>query len=192
MCLIIVEGKGDKNFVNTYIKFLESKGELQKNSKFKISSADSKNNIKSISEIEKHKKNLKIIFDADDDIEQAKENIQKQLKEIAKENNIDENSLLQAKIFLFPNNKDTGNLETLIENIAREKCILECFEQYKKCIEKLQEKNKNIKLPARKSKVFAYLESFGFKNGDKNFKFNEDIFDLDSEYLSPLKDFLLK
>lgn len=183
MCLIIVEGNTDKEFIKLYIEFLGL-------GKFDINSSDGKDNLKEVKKIISHKKNLKIIFDADDDIEQAKKNIQKQLKEIAQENNIDENSLLQAKIFLFPNNKDTGNLENLVEKIAKEKCILECFEQYKKCIEKLQDKNKNIKLPAKKSKVFAYLESFGFKNGDENFKFNEDIFDLNSEYLEPLKNFL--
>lgn len=183
MCLIIVEGKTDKEFIELYIEFLGL-------GKFDINSSDGKDNLKKVKKIISHKKDLKIIFDAGDDIEQAKKDIQERLKKIAEENDIDENSLLQAKIFLFPNNKDNGDLEKLLENIAREKCILECFEQYKKCIEKLQEKNKNIKLPAKKSKVFAYLESFGFKNDDENFKFNEDIFDLNSEYLEPLKNFL--
>ncbi len=91
----------------------------------------------------------------------------------------------------MPNNKDSGNLETLLENVAREKCILKCFDNYKECMQKLKDNNQNICLPATKSKTYAYFHSFGFKNGIKDFKINGDMIDCESEYLQPLKNFLL-
>ena len=78
-----------------------------------------------------------------------------------------------------------------IENIAKEKCVLQCFDNYMECLKTLQEKNKDIKLPAKKSKVYAYNHSFGYKNGDENYKIDNKYFDLESEYLEPLKSFLL-
>ena len=192
--LIIVEGICDRFLLDAYIKYL-------KINKFTIFETEGKDKLKNkLNEKEKTDKNkeenlrkridkaldedeaIKIIFDADKSIEDSLQNIKGQLG----------NELfLKCKVFLMPNNKDNGNLETLLENIAREKCILKCFDNYKRCIQKIKDKNQNIYLPAKKSKVFAYLESFGFKNGVNNFKINESIIDFENEYLQPLKDFLL-
>ena len=80
----------------------------------------------------------------------------------------------------------------MIENIAKHKEILSCFEQYIKCIENIKNHNKNILLPPKKSKVFAYMSSFGFKNGIdyKDFNFSRYV-DFEDDYLKPLKEFLL-
>lgn len=177
--LILVEGPNDEKFIKDYLEYLGLRN------KFEVKYTDGKKNLRSYKKDVEKNDDIRIIFDAGKCLQKVKDSIKEELGD---------NLFDKCEIFLIPNNKDIGDLEILIENIAKEKCILECFEQYKKCIEKLQNKNENIKLPAKKSKAFAYLESFGFKNknGDENFKFNEDIFDLDSEYLSPLKDFLLK
>ncbi len=174
--IILVEGRHDKHFLQNYLKHLGIDN-------VEIQHTDGKDNL------ENYKKNIikndsiKIIFDADDDLELAKENIKNQLgKEFFD----------KCEFFLIPNNKDKGNLETLIENIAKEECVLKCFDHYTECLKTLQEKNQNIKLPAKKSKVYAYNHSFGYNNGDKNYKIDNTYFDLDNEYLTPLKEFLLK
>ena len=181
--LIVVEGHTDKDFIELYCKYLEIKIESEQ-----ICQTDGKDNIKSVKE-KIHKalsrdERVLIVFDADEDAQKSLKNIKEQLVSL---NSSWEN---RCKIFLMPNNKDTGNLETLLEHIAKEKCILKCFDNYSSCIAGLQSKNSNIKLPAKKSKVFAYLSSFGFKNGNKKFKLDKNILDLQNPYLNTLKDFL--
>lgn len=183
--LIIVEGHTDKDFIELYCKYLEVEIKSEQ-----ICQTDGKDNIKNVKE--KIHKALKvgervlIIFDADEDVQKSLKNIQSQL------NLLDYSWGNRCEIFLMPNNKDAGNLETLLEHIAKEKCILKCFDNYTSCIVGLQSKNPNIKLPNKKAKVFAYLSSFGFKNGDKNFKMDDNILNLQSPYLDNLKDFLTK
>lgn len=180
--LIIVERHTDKDFIELYCKYLES--EIKS---VQICQTDGKDNIKNVKE-KIHKalnmsERVLIIFDADDDIQKSLENIQNQLV------SLNYSWKNQCEIFLMPNNKDAGNLETLLENIAKEKCILKCFDNYIECIAKLCDKNSTIRLPNKKAKVFAYLSSFGFKNGDKNFKMDDSILNLQSPYLNNLKDF---
>ena len=185
--LIIVEGHTDKDFIELYCRYLEVEIEPKQ-----ICQTDGKDNIKSVKE-KIHKalnmgKRVLIIFDADDDMQKSLKNIQTQLVSL---NSSWKN---QCEIFLTPNNKNAGNLETLLENTAKEKCILKCFDNYIECIAKLRDKNSAIRLPNKKAKVFAYLSSFGFKNGSekekKEFKLNENILDLQSPYLDNLKGFL--
>lgn len=180
--LILVEGISDKSFIEAYLESLYSCKTTE--NAIEIIATNGKDNLKSFkSKINKNK--TKIIFDADADIKGSMSNIVKQLKDM--DNNFSSN----CEIFLMPNNKDSGNLETLLENVAREKCILKCFDNYKECMQKLKDNNQNICLPAKKSKTYAYFHSFGFKNGIKDFKINGDMIDCESEYLQPLKNFLL-
>uniref|UniRef100_UPI00261AE20E DUF3226 domain-containing protein n=1 Tax=uncultured Brachyspira sp. TaxID=221953 RepID=UPI00261AE20E len=123
-----------------------------------------------------------IIFDADKDFNKSKYNIKKRLKKF---NIKDEN------IFLLPNNKDTGCLETILINIAVRKEIIKCFDEYANCISSLD----NIKIPIYKSKVFAYLEAIKKYNKDdikeenRNYM-DKDIWDIENIYLNELKSFL--
>lgn len=178
---IFVEGLNDEQFLKDYLNYLQIND-------FKITQVGGNTKLKYNKDIKKYKddieevENVKIIFDADNDLEEARKNIKEQLG----------NELFnKCEIFLIPNNKDKGNLETLIEDIAKEKCILKCFDGYVECLIKLQEKNPNIQKPIKKSKVYAYNHSFGFKNGSKNYKIDNKYFNLESEYLNPLKEFLL-
>lgn len=154
---ILVEGHTDKDFLKLYCKFLKIE-------KARIDVVVGKDNLKNREELvvrddEKHL----IIFDADKDYNASKANIENQINQmnIPKEN---------YEIFLLPNNKDNGNLETLIEKISRHKEVLNCFEGYEECISKLG--INDIKLPSKKDKVFAYMQSFGFKNSVKPKKFD--------------------
>lgn len=181
-CLIFVEGNTDKDFIECYLNFLGI------NNRYKVIDSEGKDKLKTSKLDMAIPKSIKIIFDADNNLKDSKENIEKQLEDIEKETKKEIKS--KCEIFLFPNNQDKGNLETLIENIAKEQCILKCFDNYQECISKLN--NINIKLPPKKTKVFAYLNCFGLKNGVQEFKLNDDILNLNSSYITPLKDFLLK
>lgn len=170
---ILVEGHTDKDFLELYCKHL--------NIDVRIDIVNGKDNLKK--RLNLVKENYLIVFDADDDYDNSKSNIENQISQmnIPKEN---------YDIFLLPNDKDNGNLETLIEKIAFYKEVLNCFEGYKKCITGLG--NDNIKLPPKKSKVFAYMQSFGFKNTINPKKFDLSPYvDFEDKYLEPLKNFLL-
>ena len=172
---ILVEGHTDKDFLELYCKYL--------NIEVRIDVVDGKDNLINRVNLVKANKNYLIIFDADNDYNNSKDNIENQINQM---NISNEN----YDIFLLPNNKDNGNLETLIEKIACHKEVLNCFESYEKCITILG--NDNIKLPPKKSKVFAYMQSFGFKNTIKPKEFDLSLYvDFENKYLEDLKDFLL-
>lgn len=172
---ILVEGHNDKDFLELYCKYL--------NIDVRIDIMDGKNNLINKPNLIRNDEKHLIIFDADDNYNNSKANIENQISQmnIPKEN---------YNIFLLPNDKDSGNLETLIEKIALYKDVLNCFECYKKCITGLG--NDKIKLPPKKSKVFAYIQSFGFKNTIKAKEFDLSPYvNFKDKYLEPLKDFLL-
>ncbi len=145
--LIFVEGPSDKVFLEVYLYFLE---DLPiKN--FKVQNIKGKDNLsKRLLEIEKYDKTL-IIFDADKDYESNKKEI---LKVVSKT----KQTISEEQIFLFPNNQDDGDLETLLLEIAKHDEFLKCFEGYLECI-KSKEHYKPIR-NIRKNKLYAYLELF--------------------------------
>ncbi|ACN84329.1 DUF3226 domain-containing protein [Brachyspira hyodysenteriae] len=177
MVKILVEGYTDKYFIELYLKYLNI-------SKCKVEQVAGKDNLfKYKIEIQRSNDNYFIIFDADDNLDKSKNNIINQLE-------VDESFF--DKIFLFPNNKDTGNLETLIEKIAIHKEVLQCYENYESCIDYLiNNKIPDLKHPSKKSKVFAYMSGFGFKNpiDAKSFDLTPYV-DFDNIYLNDLKKFL--
>lgn len=148
--LIFVEGPSDKVFLEVYLYFLE---DLPiKN--FKVQSIKGKDNLsKRLLEIEKYDKTL-IIFDADKDYESNKKEI---LKVVSKT----KQTISEEQIFLFPNNQDDGDLETLLLEIAKHDEFLKCFEGYLECI-KSKEHYKPIR-NIRKNKLYAYLEELGLE-----------------------------
>ena len=182
--LILVEGIADECFLKDYI--IHYYNNTNKNIEIK------RNNGKNFNETlildikkyidDNHK--LIVIFDADNDIQNSIDNIK---------NNLTNHNVNDEDIFLFPNNKDNGNLENILINIAVRKEIMNCFDNYIKCIESLE----NTNTPINKSKVYAYLESIkGYdkkkikeENRDYN---NNKIWNIDSDYLIPLKNFLDK
>ncbi|EJB85778.1 DUF3226 domain-containing protein [Helicobacter pylori] len=188
--LIFAEGPSDKVFLEVYLYFLE---DLPiKN--FKVQNIKGKDNLsKRLLEIEKYDKTL-IIFDADKDYESNKKEI---LKVVSKT----KQTISEEQIFLFPNNQDDGDLETLLSEIAKHTKILKCFEGYLECI-KNKEHYKPIK-NIRKSKWYAYLEALGLENLDifddkgkikeehqEEYEKLKEAIDFNSKSLIPLKDFL--
>ncbi|WP_120812502.1 DUF3226 domain-containing protein [Helicobacter pylori] len=205
--LIFVEGPSDKVFLEVYLYFLEDIP--IKN--FKVQNIKGKDNLsKRLLEIEKYDKTL-IIFDADKDYESNKKEI---LKVVSKT----KQTISEEQIFLFPNNQDDGDLETLLLEIAKHDEFLKCFEGYLECI-----KNKEHYKPIRnirKNMLYAYLEVFELQKffqykWDTNNKKNEEniiiddkgkikeehqeeyeklkeVIDFKSKSLIPLKNFLEK
>ncbi|MCQ2853925.1 hypothetical protein JT054_00835 [Helicobacter pylori] len=154
--LIFVEGPSDKIFLEVYLYFLEDFP--IKN--FKVKDVTGKDNLsKRLLETEKYAKTL-IIFDADKNYESNKKEILSKTQQ----------KITEEQIFLFPNNQDDGDLETLLLEIAKHDDFLKCFEVYLECI-KSKEHYKPIK-NIRKNMLYAYLEVFGL---EKFFQYERDI-----------------
>lgn len=191
MNFIVVEGKSDKEFLEQYIqcknpdfvyKIIENDGNQLKDSVLsQIQKAlDSANKVY-------------IVFDSDSNYVQTLQGIKERLNtKILQEiqNNIE--------IFLFPNNKDDGELETLLSYIipAESQEMIKCFDKYVECIKFKFPKIENIN---KKSKMYAYREVSGLEKKVKQMKNksslnNQDLFkayfDFDSSYLQPLYEFL--
>ncbi|EAL3619342.1 hypothetical protein BB968_09410, partial [Campylobacter coli] len=101
MIKIYVEGKSDKIFLDLLYKNLKiDEFETIPIGGNNLSSSDLKSIKEDISDMRIEK--ICIIFDADDDYQKTKENLQQQLKNLQNE---------KIKIFLFPNNKDNKEIE---------------------------------------------------------------------------------
>lgn len=146
---------------------------------------------------DRNDKNL-IIFDTDrSDVHggcsKRKEYLTNELKDIGIENNFD--------IFLFPNHSDDGESEDLFEKIInkKHKSLLHCFDNYLSCIKQLPKINIDYNYPNQKTKMYAYISSIVDKvsfedlKNKKSWQFdNAEYWDLDSEELKPLINFLKK
>ncbi|EMH10614.1 hypothetical protein KVD24_01780 [Helicobacter pylori] len=183
--LIFVEGPSDKVFLEVYLLYLYFQERFPiKN--FKVQNVDGKDNLsKRLLEIEKYDKTL-IIFDADIKEENQErdagfDNKLKHIRKNFKEKGID---FPKEQIFLFPNNQDDGDLETLLLEIAKHDEFLKCFEGYLECI-KSKEHHEPIK-DIRKNMLYAYLEALGLEKffqykWDTNNKKNEEKIIIDDK-----------
>ena len=183
--LILVEGKHDKHFVDSMIELW-----FDHSPNFKIQILQGKQfkpEHRQIIEdqIEKGCRVVLIMLDADKNFAETKENIES-FQDIL------ETSChgLQPHSYIFPNNKDNGNLETLLENIAnpQHQQIFECFEQYENCLKK---KNENYHTPNQKAKIYAYLEAQGLtiKENKRDYT-DENFWNLEHDDLQNLRIFL--
>ncbi len=172
--LIFVEGPSDEVFLEVYLYFL---GNFPiKN--FKVRSINGKDNLSNrLNEIEQYAKTL-IIFDADKDYESNKKEILSKTQQ----------KITEEQIFLFPNNQDDGDLETLLLEIAKHKEIIQCFKRYLKCIEckcieckciEIKEHHGLIK-NIRKNMLYAYLEVFELQ---KFFQYKWDASNKNEKYI---------
>ena len=194
---IFVEGDADIKFLSDYINSIIPEFKIEKEVIIKtdgwcgIYKEDNKE------ELSRNTNNAGInlvIFDADDDFEQRKKELE----------NWGESKNLSFEIFLFPNNKDKGTLEDLLENIIVDKNqpIFDCWNDYENCLrnKKIEGRKKPLTVPAKKTKIYGYLEALlektdaekkKIKESNRDYK-NKEHWNLDADYLNPLKDFLLK
>ena len=130
-----------------------------------------------------------IIFDADSlGNNGGYETRKKDIEEALGENNA------QAELFLFPNNEEDGDFETLLEHlIQKEKHaqMLDCYADYETCL------GNDYVHPNLKGKNFTYISAMRMSsskrrklgNGEWMFD-NAEYWSLESDYLKPLKEFL--
>lgn len=103
-------------------------------------------------------------------------------------------------IFVLPNNQDSGTIEDLLENVINKKHsqIFECWNEFENCLSK---NDKSFTIPAKKSKIYSYLECLhGITNKEKDkckdpfrdFK-DENLWEIrnvENPYILKLKEFL--
>ncbi|WP_314709626.1 DUF3226 domain-containing protein [Prevotella denticola] len=130
-----------------------------------------------------------IIFDADSlGNNGGYETRKKEIEEVLGENNA------QAELFLFPNNEEDDDFETLLEHlIQKEKHtqMLDCYADYETCL------GNDYVHPNLKGKIFTYISAMKMSsskrrklgNGEWMFD-NAEYWSLESDYLKPLKAFL--
>jgi hypothetical protein len=152
MRVLLVEGITDVNLIryiytqmsedNCFDDF-EPKGRAKpkivtfeniKNDSLKIINLNGENNLEKalidiLKPMERKIKSIGILTDADKDFEKSK----KEVNEAIEKSEIDEDKFI---CFLTPNNKDLGNLETLLLSTLDKEFIpqLQCFKQYKECL----------------------------------------------------------
>lgn len=136
-----------------------------------------------------------VIFDADEDTEARRSELLVIKEEFG----------VEFELFLLPNDKDAGALEDLLENILNpnNQPVMDCWQTYEEKLREVRIPSKTpptLTIPAKKTKIYAYLETLLgksrsqkklIKDANRNYK-NTQHWNLDAEYLEPLKEFLQK
>jgi len=106
--------------------------------------------------------------------------------------------------FIYPNNRDDGEVEVLMESAARRdlhSVFFDCFEDYEKCVSGVKDEQGQplYNTPNLKGKLHTYMNAqklssrLRTKLGSGDWLFNEkEYWDLDVEALQPLKDFFAR
>jgi hypothetical protein len=193
---IYVEGIADVAFIKQYIHHLTGLVVDERN----ILSLDGWTNLKGLTWQQRMRTNTAndirniVIIDADNDIDVRRKDI------------LDwkQKNSLEFELFLLPNDKDNGALEDLLERIINpnNKPIFDCWEDYEKALVKLDIPGRTpppLTTPAKKTKIYGYLEALLGPTKDekelikeRNRKYDNKMhWNLDAEYLEPLKEFLI-
>ena len=199
LCIETSENRDKKTSEEQFFEAILSKWEMGES--FKICCVSGKSNLVSAlpNIMKEHFKDAKeenyekiiICFDADE--KSKEENKTAIIEQICKYNENNNNNKIQKyKIFLLPDNecKNDGKkyeFENLLECIATNKDFFVCWKNFIKCLEK-----KEYKMPNQKKKMYSYIDTVNPKFANKrewDFK-NEKYWNLKSNSLEPLKDFL--
>lgn len=135
-----------------------------------------------------------VIFDADcpskgGGFNMRKCDVEKQMQDLS----------LHFDLFLWPNNRDDGDFETLLLKMINPKHqgILDCFQGFEKCVGGKDPTGTMYELPGLKAEMYTYIEIMKLsederkelKNGYYQFG-NPEYWNLDSADAMPLKAFL--
>ncbi len=126
-------------------------------------------------------KRIAVVLDADQDAQATLNEFEAEKKRL---------DLPVDRVFLVPDNRSPGSIETILEAMApeRHRRIHECFTQYREC---LKEISPEYVLPKPKARIFAYCEAVGNGPKERNRDFRVAAhWNLDAPALSPLKAFL--
>lgn len=206
--LILVEGVADQQFLIHYLQHLyglkfsatASQNEVYVAGPVKIQYTDGWEKIKETSfvhEIQKIMDNegkVLVIFDADLDVEARRKDL------------LDWRDAqgLAFDLFLFPNDKEPGALEDLLESIINpvNKPIFDSWKLFEDSLKSVdipwKEPTHRPTIPAKKTKIYAYIETLVGESKsqkklikERNRKYsNGNHWNLDSEALLALKVFL--
>lgn len=133
------------------------------------------------------------ILDADKDIDARRKDIMDWKQEHG----------VEFELFLLPNNHDAGALEDLLEHIINpnNQPIFDCWQHYEDELVQQEIPGRTpppLTTPAKKTKIYGYLEALLgttkrekelIKDPNRNYE-NPQHWNLDAEYLEPLKLFL--
>jgi hypothetical protein len=101
---------------------------------------------------------------------------------------------IPIELFLFPDNKQNGNLEYLLSQIATERKMMDCFLEYEKCVS-------GHSKPLNDARIYSYLDMLLYPNPfdtqkkdlrkeeNRNYG-NQNHWNLHHEALLSLKQFL--
>lgn len=149
----------------------------------------------SIRELQDQEYKILMIQDADDPnkdiVNGGVEKRNLYLEKIKNEFNID------FQTFLFPNNLDNGDLETVllsIVNLEKFSPFIQSYNDYSNKVKEFSNEQHALELLENKYLVFNYCQVYnGVKNSnEKNRTYKTHYWDLTKETLNPLKDFLTK
>lgn len=112
---------------------------------------------------------------------------------------------VEFELFLLPNNQDAGALEDLLEHIINpnNQSIFDCWQHYEDELVQQEIPGRTpppLTTPAKKTKIYGYLEALLgekksqkelIKEANRNYE-NTQHWNLNSEYLEPLKNDLMK
>jgi hypothetical protein len=185
---LIVEGDEDVRFLQDFISFHFLK-EFDKSYFIIIggnSSAIHQSRTKIQISTDSGNQNI-VIFDGDDDDCPST---------LSKINSKAQEFLLKFdKVFLLPDNKAQGNLESLLMSSVtkRNEKLFNCIDEYSVCRAALNLKKPRIIDEKEKLRIYyGSFESSGKVKGTERKYRNADIWDLNSSALNPLKEFLEK
>ena len=178
---LFVEGIGDQKFLIDLVKY-KFKNDLLQGLGIKYVGGKDTLHLQTQHFSESTEQGLTnlLIFDANGSYEDRLSELENKRKELN----------LQFEIFLFPDNQNSGNLETLLRSIANYSELFGCIDSYRECIQALSlERLRDID---EKAKVYIYNDSFkdGGSSKDKDRDYLNGLWNLDSEYLEPLYKFL--
>lgn len=202
---IFVEGAADKKFLGDYYRHLfhedapihsiNHTGELMGNTTGGYQKLSHEMNIREMRINSDNDGVNLVIFDADDDIEARRRELL----------SIQDKFGVEFELFLLPNNHDAGALEDLLENIINpnNRPIFDCWEHYEQELVQIDIPGRTpppLTTPAKKTKIYGYLEALLgetksqkelIKEANRNYE-NPQHWNLEAEYLGPLKQFILK
>lgn len=127
-----------------------------------------------------------VIFDANGSIEERRNELLEFKQKLG----------IEFETFLFPSNKDNGDLETLLERVINlnNQGLFDCFDNFNRCLVDSIPGRQLTPLD-RKTKIYNYASLLNPENPDyakeKDRDYlNKEHWNLDSNELEPLYDFL--
>ena len=192
---IIVEGKSDKCFFGAYLKHLGF-GAITDDIKAKdgillrpsdgVEATFGRKFLPTLEEICKVRSKVLVIGDANSSPDGRRKKFWQSVEKITQEEKVNKDIIFS--LFLLPDDSRQGELENLLEDISTKKDIYNCLGEYEDCLLK---KNPKYCLLSLKDKIYAYCQAMGVEPRDEERDYaDKRLWDLDSEKLNALKDFL--